>query len=188
MKHALKEVKRTLLTFPSSKSQVSIPGHRGQKGRLKQENAEQLLRVNVNVVSEHCCSLAKHILTLSFGVWDCFAQPLALNICDLKPSVGWRGSEKTPWSTVKRDALKSTQKGTGILHGFISCRKESCALNPLDWSVSHNLAATLWPGEGQCWPHSSDSHFKMINCCLKVLWRWVTALPLLCEQNHVMWQ
>lgn len=156
----LKEMKRALLAFPSSKSQASIPGHHGQKGRLRQRNAEQLLKATrplLKVVSEHCCSLAKHILTLSFGDWDCFARSLALNVCDLKPSVGWKGSETTLWSSVKRYALKSTQKGVGILHWIISYRRESCALNPLDFTMSHSLRATLWSGEGECWPHSSGS-------------------------------
>lgn len=180
----LKEMKRALLAFPSSKSQASIPGHHGQKGRLRQRNAEQLLKATrplLKIVSEHCCSLAKHILTLSFGDWDCFARSLALNVCDLKPSVGWKGSETTLWSSVKRYALKSTQKGVGILHWIISYRRESCALNPLDFTMSHSLRATLWSGEGECWPHSSGSQFKMINCFLKVFWRWVTALLLLCS-------
>lgn len=87
----LKERKRALLAFPSSKSQVSIPGHHGQKGTLKQGNAEQLLKSTrplLDIASEHCCSLAKHILTLPFGDQDCFARSLARNICDLKPSVG----------------------------------------------------------------------------------------------------
>lgn len=144
----------------------------------------------LNVVSGHCCSLAEHILTLPFGVWDCFARSLALNICDLKPSVGWKGSETTLCSSVKRDALKGTHKGTGILHWIISYRKESCVLNPLDWSVSHSLPATLCQEKGSAgltavtlssewstasWKSSGDE--SQLSLCSAA-----------CEQRHVMGQ
>jgi len=69
-------------------------------------------------LSEHCCSLAKHLFILSFADWNCFAQCLTLNVCDLEPSLCGvkRIRNITIKPALKEMLLKSIQKGTGILY------------------------------------------------------------------------
>lgn len=123
-------------------------------------------------LSDHCCFLAKPLLTMSFDDQDCFAQCLTWTSVIWNPLWGEQDQKHHYKASIKRDASKKHIRRTRNLAPNHFLQKGKLWVEPSRLWVTASQPRSRQEEGG--WPHRSL--FEMINSVLKVFWRWLTAL------------